>query len=130
MRLRTRRSPDPPPTISLGKELEFYYSDLSAGNFMFTTAADHTVLYIIDFDEAGFLPPSFKTFVLQSTIRPTSILVARNIVDLIKPRDENDDDAFAMRTASYYILSSIYYFGESHPVWELCSIFTSPIVPM
>jgi hypothetical protein len=29
-----------------------------------------------------------------------------------------------MRTASYYILSSIYYFGESHPVWELCPIFS------
>lgn len=119
LRLRTRRSPEPAPTITFGKELEFYYSDLSAENFIFTDVAGHTVLYIIDFDEAGFLPPSFMTFVLRTPTRPTSILVARNIIDLIKP---SDDGELGMATASYFLLSSAYYFGlplEGYPETEL-----------
>ncbi|KAI3397508.1 hypothetical protein diail_10720 [Diaporthe ilicicola] len=120
LRLRTRRAPGPAPTVTFGKELEFYYSDLSAENFIFTDAAGHTVLYIIDFDEAGFLPPSFMTFVLHTPTRPTSILVAQNIVDLIKP---TEDDELAMATASYFLLSSAYYFGELNPACSPCPAF-------
>ncbi|ROV95915.1 hypothetical protein VSDG_05148 [Cytospora chrysosperma] len=69
LRMRTRGDPNP-PTISLDRELEFYYADLYGGNFIFTNVANHTVLYILDFDEAGFLPHSFMSFMLHSDIRP------------------------------------------------------------
>ncbi|ROV91212.1 hypothetical protein VMCG_09345 [Cytospora schulzeri] len=69
---------DRPLPIVLDKELEFYYSDLSCGNFIFTSAGGHTVLYIIDFDEAGFLPSSFMTFVLNNP--PTASRTANSRV--------------------------------------------------
>ncbi|KUI62423.1 hypothetical protein VP1G_09546 [Cytospora mali] len=100
-------------TITLEKELEFYYSDLAGDNFIFTSASDHTVLYIVDFDEAGFLPPSFKAFVLHSTVRPSSIPVAQNIVQRI---EHNTDNLNAMQTVSYFLLISISRIGEFHPV--------------
>ncbi|KAG8168742.1 hypothetical protein KVR01_001491 [Diaporthe batatas] len=108
---RTRRSPKPTPTISLGTELQFYYSDLCVANFIFTTVADHTVLYIIDFGEAGFLPPIFMDFVIQdSSTRPWSTTVADGIVKYFQPRDEKNLQV--MGTACYFVLSSSWYFGE------------------
>lgn len=76
--------------------------------------AEHPVLYIIDFDEAGFLTPIFMDFVLDDhATRPTSIQVAQNMVNLIKPKD--DDNLQVMRTASCFVLSSIWYFGQFNP---------------
>lgn len=95
--------------MALEREIQFYYSDLSGGNFMFTTAADHTVLYIIDFDESGFLPSSFMTFVLHSSMRSTSVPIAQNIVDLNKPNDRN---LLAMGNVSYFLSTSVNTIGE------------------
>ncbi|KAL1862581.1 hypothetical protein Daus18300_008541 [Diaporthe australafricana] len=52
------------PTVSLEKSLCFYYSDFYASNFIFTDAGD---LCLIDFDQAGFLPPSFMSFALAES---------------------------------------------------------------
>lgn len=72
------------------------------------------MLYIIDFDEAGFLPPIFMDFVLDdSSTRPTSITVAQNIVRYIEPKDKKNLQV--MGTASYFVLSSIWYYGQSNP---------------
>lgn len=117
IRHRTRRSPEPAPTMTLERELRFYYSDLSGGNFIFTTAAGHTVLYIIDFDEAGFLPSSFMTFVLHSSIRSTSVPIAQNIVDLIKLNDRN---LLAMRNVSYFLSTSVNTIGEFNVKTQPC----------
>ncbi|KUI70890.1 hypothetical protein VM1G_06411 [Cytospora mali] len=99
--------------ITLEKELEFYYSNLAGDNFIFTSAGGHNVLYIVDFDEAGFLPPSFKAFVLHSTVRPSSIPVAQNIVQRI---EHNKDNLNAMQTVSYFLLISVSRIGEFYPV--------------
>lgn len=65
--------------MTLGEELQFYYSDLSGGNFIYDTVADRPVLYIVDFDEAGFLPPSFMTFAFHEKLRVTHVPIAKNI---------------------------------------------------
>lgn len=103
--------------MTLERELRFYYSDLSGGNFMFETVAGHPVLYIIDFDEAGFLPPSFMTFVLHYTLRCTSVPIAQNIVGLIRPNEEN---LLAMRTVAYYLATSSQTAGEFKLGFKLC----------
>lgn len=108
IKLATYHHPDWAPTITLEKGPQFYYSDLSGGNFIFSTEGEQTLLYIVDFDEAGFLPSSFMAFVLHSTVWPTSVRVAEHIVNLI---EHNEDNLLGMRTASYFLLISIYYFG-------------------
>ncbi|KAH8748676.1 hypothetical protein F5883DRAFT_238911 [Diaporthe sp. PMI_573] len=52
------------PTVSLERSLRFYYSDFYASNFIFTDSGD---VCIIDFDQAGFLPPSFMSFALAES---------------------------------------------------------------
>lgn len=121
LRMRTRGDPNP-PTINLERELEFYYADLYGGNFIFTNVANHTVLYIIDFDEAGFLPHSFMSFMLHSDVRPMSTWVAHNIMHHI---EHNTQDLGIMQTLSYYLYSSASYFGlplEGYPETDLDSI--------
>lgn len=104
--------------MTLERELQFYYSDLSGGNFMFETVADRPVLYIIDFDEAGFLPPSFMTYVLHTTLRCTSVPIAQNIVGLIRPDEKNH---LGMRTVSYYLKTSSQMAGEFKLSFKPCA---------
>lgn len=49
------------PTVRLERDLHFVFSDLYEGNFMFTASGD---IYIIDFEQANFLPLSFMTYAL------------------------------------------------------------------
>jgi hypothetical protein len=42
--------------------LTFYYSDIHDSNFLINKAGQ---IYVIDFQEAGFLPESFMSFVLH-----------------------------------------------------------------
>lgn len=48
-----------PPSLTLERELHFYFGDLYHGNFIFTDSGD---LYFIDFEQAGFLPLSFMAY--------------------------------------------------------------------
>lgn len=45
----------------LERDLHFVFSDLYEGNFMFTDAGS---LFIIDFEQAAFLPLSFMSFAM------------------------------------------------------------------
>ena len=47
-----------------GETLSFYYADINDTNFIITK---NNQLYVIDFQEAGFLPKSFMDFVLHAT---------------------------------------------------------------
>ncbi|KAF7558496.1 hypothetical protein G7046_g5667 [Stylonectria norvegica] len=49
------------PTVRLERELRFVFADLYEGNFMFTDAGD---LYVIDFEQASFLPLSFMSYAM------------------------------------------------------------------
>lgn len=48
-------------TVSLERDLHFVFADLYEGNFMFTDNGD---VYVIDFEQAGFLPLSFMTYAM------------------------------------------------------------------
>lgn len=96
------------PTITLERELEFYYSDLSGSNFIFSVAAGHIILYIIDFEEAGFLPHSFQSFALECLDRPASARVAVNILPLIK---HNKDNLAIMASMSSFLQGCVSYFA-------------------
>ncbi|KAH7153356.1 hypothetical protein EDB81DRAFT_882294 [Dactylonectria macrodidyma] len=47
------------PTVTLESDLHFVFSDLYEGNFMFTDDGD---TYVIDFEQANFLPLCFMTY--------------------------------------------------------------------
>lgn len=64
------------------------------------------MLYIIDFDEAGFMPHSFMSFLLHMP------QVAQDFVRLIEHDIGNLE---IMQTASYYFCSSASRVGKSYP---------------
>ncbi|KAK1768721.1 hypothetical protein QBC33DRAFT_357500 [Phialemonium atrogriseum] len=49
------------PTVRLEPDLHFVFADLYEGNFMFTDAGD---IYVIDFEQASFLPLCFMSYAL------------------------------------------------------------------
>lgn len=103
-------------SLTLERELEFYHSDLYGGNFMFTSIGDYTILYIIDFEEAGFLPHSFTSFALHTVVRPTSIAVAEQISPLIK---HNTDNLQVMNLLASFLLTSVRRIGELYSIITL-----------
>lgn len=106
-----RRKDIPAQTITLERELEFYYSDLNGSNFIFSGADGHIILYIIDFEEAGFLPHSFQSFALECMDRPASTRVAVNIRPLIKHDKAN---LAIMETLSGFLECCVSEFGKFH----------------
>ena len=53
------------PRVNLERELIFTYSDFNDENFMFNTDSEGRLrLYLIDFEHASFLPPSFLAFAI------------------------------------------------------------------
>ncbi|KAK7735410.1 hypothetical protein SLS63_003880 [Diaporthe eres] len=52
------------PTVTLERSLCFYYSDFYASNFIFTDSGD---ICVIDFDQAGFLPPSLMSYAVAES---------------------------------------------------------------
>ncbi|KPM43177.1 hypothetical protein AK830_g3308 [Neonectria ditissima] len=48
-------------TLNFERDLHFVFSDMYEGNFMFTDEGD---LYVIDFEQANFLPLSFMTYAM------------------------------------------------------------------
>lgn len=53
------------PIVHLERNLCFYCSGFFPGKFIFTDSTDN--LYLIDFDQAGFLPPSFMSYALAES---------------------------------------------------------------
>ncbi|KAG8170135.1 hypothetical protein KVR01_000880 [Diaporthe batatas] len=89
------------PTVNLEKSLCFYYSDFYASNFIFTDSGD---VAIIDFDQAGFLPPSFMSYALAESHWVPGIWVS----DVLKLPDHN---LAAMRHIHYYFMIGGSSFG-------------------
>ncbi|ROW04750.1 hypothetical protein VMCG_04838 [Cytospora schulzeri] len=80
------------PTVNLERDLYFYYSDFFPGNFIFTDAGD---LCLIDFDEAGLLPPSFMSYALAESSWAPGLWVK----DKIRLPEHNLD---AMKSIAYW----------------------------
>lgn len=90
------------PTVSLEKDLCFYYSDLFPGNFMFTAAGN---LYVIDFDQAGFLPLSFMSFALAESRWSPGLWIK----DILRLPEHNLD---AMKNIFYWFAIGVSWLGE------------------
>lgn len=91
------------PTVRLEREMCFYFSDFYPRNFIFTDAGD---ICVIDFDQAGFLPPSFMSFaVAQSRWGP-----GLWIRDILRLPEHNLD---AMKNIFYWFAIGVAWLGES-----------------
>ncbi|KAL2278619.1 hypothetical protein FJTKL_14338 [Diaporthe vaccinii] len=93
------------PTVSLEKDLCFYYSDLFPGNFMFTAAGN---LYVIDFDQAGFLPLSFMSFALAESRWSPGLWIK----DILRLPEHNLD---AMKNIFYWFAIGVSWLGHPRP---------------
>lgn len=91
------------PTVDFKDEkLCFYYSDLSAGNFIFTDAGE---VYLTDFGKAGFLPQSFMIFALGESYWGPGRWIKDNIM-LSLGEDEVqavENNLKAMRNIFYWL---------------------------
>src|SRR5271154_3787472 len=76
-------------------KLIFYYTDINKSNFLITKTGE---LCVIDFQDAGFLPESFMSFVLHKTSTTDFI---KFISDKIACQKSNNLPA--MNRASYLI---------------------------
>jgi hypothetical protein len=92
------------PTVDFSEEkLCFCFSDLYEGNFLFSANGD---LYVLDFEQAGFLPISFMTYALIqdrlvcAAIEEKLSLPQGNLPGIIK-------------AGSYFIMST-HTIGEYH----------------
>ncbi|KAH6999729.1 kinase-like domain-containing protein [Ilyonectria destructans] len=65
------------PKVTLERDLHFVFADLYEGNFMFTDNGD---VYVIDFEQASFLPLSFMTYAMVQMRAVAGAL--RNKLDL------------------------------------------------
>lgn len=91
------------PTVTLERDLCFYFSDFYPSNFIFTDAGD---ICVIDFEQAGFLPLSFMSFaVAQSRWGP-----GLWIRDRLKLPEHNLD---AMKNIFYWFAIAVPWLGES-----------------
>ncbi|KUI63012.1 hypothetical protein VP1G_10137 [Cytospora mali] len=100
--------PSTTPTITLERELEFYYSDLNGSNFIFLGADGHIILYIIDFEEAGFLPHGFRCLAVERADRLASMRVAANILPFIEHEKGN---LTMMSSVSGFLEGAVSYFA-------------------
>ena len=97
---------DTAPTVRLEKDLCFYYSDFYSGNFIVTDAGD---LCLIDFDQAGFLPPSFMAYALAESRWAFGVWIK----DIVKLPEHNEQNLNAMKTIAYYFGIGVSDLGES-----------------
>lgn len=98
------------PTVSLERNLCFYYSDFYENNFMFTDSGD---LYVIDLDQAGFLPPSFMSYALaESHWAP-----GRWVGDVLKLPEHNLE---VMKKIHYFFMICSSNIGELGEPCPLC----------
>lgn len=91
------------PTVTLERDMCFYFSDFYPSNFIFTDAGD---ICVIDFEQAGFLPLSFMSYaVAQSRWGP-----GLWIRDRLKLPEHNLD---AMKNIFYWFAIAVPWLGES-----------------
>lgn len=90
------------PTVYLERDLRFYYSDFFPGNFIFTATSD---LYLIDFDQAGFLPPSFMSYALAESRWAPGLWIK----DILRLPEHNLD---AMKNIFYWFAIGVSWLGE------------------
>lgn len=98
--------------MTLEKSLCFYYSDFYANNFIFTDAGE---VCIIDFDQAGFLPPSFMSFALAESRWPPGHWVR----DILRLPEHNLP---AMKNVYYWFSIGVAWLGESGQPCPLCDL--------
>ncbi|KAG6354589.1 hypothetical protein INS49_004607 [Diaporthe citri] len=89
-----------PPTVTLERELHFYFGDLYHENFIFKDSGD---LYFIDFEQAGFLPLSFMAYALVARW-PIGFWIKES---LCLP----EDNIKAMHRAAYWFLIGVHDIG-------------------
>lgn len=83
------------PKVTLERDLHFVFADLYEGNFMFTDNGD---VYVIDFEQASFLPLSFMTYAMVQMRAVAGAL--RNKLDL------PEENVPAMRhICSWFVMS-------------------------
>lgn len=99
--------------MQLERNLCFYYSDFFDGNFIFTDSGD---LYVIDFDQAGFLPQSFMMFAMADS----RWYPGHWIKDILRLPEDN---LKAMQNIFYWFTIGVAWLGESE---NPCSLY-SPI---
>lgn len=100
--------------MSLEKDLCFYYSDFYEHNFMFTDGGAGD-LYIIDLEQAGFLPRSFMAYALAESHWPPG----RWVGDVLKLPEHN---LAVMKKIHYFFAigsSDIGELGEPCPLYHL-----------
>lgn len=90
------------PTITLERQLHFYFGDLHHDNFIFT---DSRNLYFTDFNMAGFLQLSFTPFVLTERWP-----VGSWIKDRLSLPDNNIE---SMKRAYYFFQIGAHDLGKS-----------------
>ena len=104
------------PLVKLERELVLVYSDLHKDSFMFD---DNRGLYIIDFADAAFLPPSFLRYTLHCPLAVPSIDVASMV------RGDFDlpmDNLPVMRRISMLTSIPVYKLGKwTYPVFLFLS---------
>lgn len=98
--------------MSLERNLCFYYSDFYEHNFMFTDGGAGD-LYVIDFDQAGFLPPSFMTYALAESHWPPG----RWVWDVLKLPEHNLE---VMKKIHYFFVIGSWRIGELGEPCPLC----------
>lgn len=81
------------------EELCMCYSDISEDNFLITNAGQ---IYVIDFQDAAFLPTSFMTFVLKAGIKP----LAQTISDKVSLPKSINLDAMFRATHLFHMISN------------------------
>ncbi|KAK3943301.1 hypothetical protein QBC46DRAFT_405599 [Diplogelasinospora grovesii] len=97
------RDQDSALTVKLERKLHFVCSDLYEGNFMFTDAGD---LYIIDFEQANFLPLSFMSFAVDTRMRAVCYMLYGKL-------DLPQENLPAMRKAQYWFSIAGWQLGRS-----------------
>lgn len=99
------------PTVTLERSLCFYYSDFYASNFIFTDSGE---ICVIDFDQAGFLPPSLMSYaVAESHWYP-----GRWLKDKLKLPEHNLE---ALKGIHYFFIICSHSIGESGEPCPLCN---------
>lgn len=91
------------PIVRLERNLCFYYSDFFPSNFILNDTSD---LCLIDFDQAGFLPPSFMSYALAESRWSPGLWIK----DILKLPEHNLN---AMKNIAYWFAISVSSIGKS-----------------
>ena len=105
------------PGVKLEREMHLVLSDLYEGNFMFTEDGD---LYIIDFEQANFLPLSFMSYAVIQQHRVCGPMQDRLEKELL-PQENME----AMRGICYWFVMSWRKIGALLGFPSPCTVYSS-----